>query len=88
MAETACACDDRPELCDHCRATAIELAAAVAEMCEHTRASAVNEIEYSDPFTGVVSTLRRRGPGDWYVADVRRMGNIERARCRPSAGSA
>jgi hypothetical protein len=85
---TRCACCDDVLLCDACRQAAIELAAAVAEICETTRASAVNEIEYTDPFTGRVSTLRRGDGGQWSVTDVRQMGGIERARCRPAASSA
>ena len=85
---TRCACSNEVPLCDACRRAAIDLAAAVAEICETTRASAVNEIEYTDPFTGRVSTLRRGDAGQWSVVDVRQMGGIERARCRPAASSA
>jgi hypothetical protein len=75
-------------LCDGCRASAIDIAAAVAEMCETTRVSAVNEIEYTDPFTGRVSTLRREPDGRWNVTDVRHLGSAERARCRPATSDA
>lgn len=81
-----CACDDDVALCEACRRAAVELAAAVAEVCETTRA--VNEIEYTDPFTGRVSTLRRGEAGQWAVVDVRPLGGIERARCRPAASRA
>lgn len=88
MNEPRCGCCDEVPLCDTCRRAAVELAAAVAEICDTTRASAVNEIEYTDPFTGRVSTLRRGEAGQWSVVDVRPLGGIERARCRPAASSA
>jgi hypothetical protein len=85
---TACTCSDDVLLCDGCRATAIEVADAVAGIVDGTRANAVNEIEYTDPFTSRVSTLRRDDAGRWYVLDVRHLGSAERARCRPAATSA
>ncbi len=83
-----CRCDDDVLLCDACRASAVEVADAVAEMVAHTRANGVNEIEYSDPFTGRVSKLRRDDSGAWCVVDVRLLGSAERLRTRPSSGSA
>jgi len=84
----ACECHDDSTLCERCRLTAIEVALAVEKICESTRASAVNEIEYTDPFTGRVSTLRREATGSWRVTDVRPLGSQERARLRPTASSA
>jgi hypothetical protein len=85
----ACGCnDDEPLLCEVCRMGAVELAGAIAEMVAHTRANGVNVIEYTDPFTGRVSTLRRDDSGAWLVVDVRRLGSAERSRTRPSSGHA
>jgi hypothetical protein len=83
-----CTCGDDVPLCEACRRAAIDVALAVADTCGHTRASAVNEIEYTDPFTGRVSTLRRDPSGAWDVTHVRPLGGVERARCRPPAGHA
>jgi hypothetical protein len=85
---TVCACSDDVLLCDVCRATAVDVAAAVAEICDDTRANAVNEIEYTDPFTGRVSMMRREPDGQWAIKSVRQLGSAERARCRPTASSA
>ena len=85
----ACACtDDEMLLCEACRKNAVELADAVAEMVTHTRANGVNVIEYTDPFTGRVSTMRRDDSGAWCVVDVRPLGSAERLRTRPSPGHA
>lgn len=84
----ACGCNDDVMLCDACRRSAVDLADAVAEMVAHTRANGVNEIEYSDPFTGRVSKLRRDDSGTWSVVDVRLLGSAERLRTRPASGSA
>ena len=83
-----CACNDEPLLCEACRKSAVELADAVAEMVAHTRANGVNVIEYTDPFTGRVSTMRRDDSGAWLVVDVRPLGSAERLRTRPSSGHA
>jgi hypothetical protein len=88
MDSTTCTCSDLVLQCERCRATAVDVAAAVAEICDHTRANAANEIEYTDPFTGRVSTLRRDGDGRWSVIDVRHLGSAERARCRPTNSQA
>ena len=88
MAATTCACSDEVLLCDGCRVGVVELAGAVAEMVAHTRANGVNEIEYADPFTSRVSTLRRDQAGAWCVVDVRLLGSAERLRTRPASGSA
>ncbi len=87
-AAPACACSDDVLICDACRRSAVDLAVAVADMVAHTRANGVNEIEYADPFTGRVSTLRRDGAGSWCIVDVRLLGSAERARTRPAAANA
>ena len=84
----ACACRAAVELCDDCRATAIRVAVAAAAACDHTKACAVNEIDHEDPHSGRVVRLRRDADGQWQVTDVRQMGSIERARCRPATSSA
>lgn len=81
-------CSEDVLVCVGCRAAVIEIAAAVAEMCRTTRVNAVNEIEYTDPFTGRVSTVRRTPDGGWDVTDVRHLGSAERARCRPATSEA
>lgn len=84
-----CACsNDETLLCEACRRSAIELADAVAEMVAHTRANGVNVIEYTDPFTNRVSTMRRDDSGAWLLVDVRRLGSAERLRTRPGSGHA
>ncbi len=84
-----CACNnDDTLLCEACRRSAVELADAVAEMVAHTRANGVNVIEYTDPFTGRVSTMRRDDSGAWLLVDVRRLGSAERLRTRPDSGHA
>lgn len=83
-----CRCSDEVLLCDGCRASAVDLADAVAEMVAHTRANGVNEIEYADPFNGRVSKMRRDDTGRWSIVDVRLLGSAERLRTRPAAGSA
>lgn len=88
MAGSACACSDDVLLCDGCRASAVELAVAVAEMVAHTRVNGVNEIEYADPINGRVSTLRRDAGDRWSVIDVRLLGSAERLRTRPAPASA
>jgi hypothetical protein len=88
MAPVACTCSEDVLQCEPCRAAAADIAAAVAQICAHTRVSAVNEIEYTDPFTSRVATLRRDGSGGWSLIDVRHLGSAERARCRPSTGRA
>jgi len=88
MTGSTCACSDDVLLCDACRASAVELAVAVAEMVAHTRANGVNEIEYADPINGRVSTLRRDAADSWSVVDVRLLGSAERLRTRPASASA
>jgi hypothetical protein len=88
MAPAACTCGEDVLQCEPCRLAAADIAAAVAQICAHTRVNAVNEIEYTDPFTSRVATLRVDGGGRWSVIDVRPLGSAERGRCRPLTGRA
>jgi hypothetical protein len=83
-----CTCASNAALCDQCRHAAINVAIAASATCDSSKGRAVNEIEHEDPQSGRVFTVRRANDGQWYVTDVRRMGSIERGRCRPMPSDA